>query len=168
MRNATHLFVSKRQLHIGNFTFDVDIGKNGLALNKQEGDYKTPVGTFPLRRVFYNLERVQLPSIQLATHAITRDDGWCDDPASPDYNRLIKLPYSFSHEILFRTNDVYDVFIEVGYNDDPIIPGKGSAIFIHSKSPSGYTAGCIALDKKDLSLILPLLSKDSEITIDEE
>jgi L,D-peptidoglycan transpeptidase YkuD (ErfK/YbiS/YcfS/YnhG family) len=168
MTNSSDLFVTQKKLHFREFIFDVDVGKNGLSRDKQEGDLKTPIGTFPLRRIFYNPERVQPPQTQLETRAICQDDGWCDDPLAPEYNRLVKRHFPKSHEILFREDDLYDVFIEVGYNDDPIMPHKGSAIFIHRKSSSGYTKGCIALNKGDLLLILPLLTKNSKITIDEE
>jgi L,D-peptidoglycan transpeptidase YkuD (ErfK/YbiS/YcfS/YnhG family) len=168
MLNSSHLFVTNKQLHFQGFVCDVDLGKNGLSRDKREGDLTTPVGTFPLRRLFYNPAHVQLPLTQLETYPILPDDGWCDDPCALEYNRWVKLPFPKSHETLFREDDLYDVFIEIGYNDDPVIPHKGSAIFIHSKSPSGYTHGCIALDKTDLFRILPLLMPESYIIIDEE
>ena len=168
MPNRSHLFLTQKNLFFSGFVFSVDLGKNGLSQDKQEGDLKTPVGTFPLRRIFYNPERVQRPQAQLEVQAIHPDDGWCDDPSALEYNQLVKLPFPKSHEVLFREDDLYDVFVEVGYNDNPIVPHKGSAIFIHSKSPRGYTHGCIALDKTDLCRILPLLKPETTITIDKE
>jgi L,D-peptidoglycan transpeptidase YkuD (ErfK/YbiS/YcfS/YnhG family) len=76
---------------------------------------------------------------------------------------LIKLPFSASHEALWRADNVYDVIVELGYNDDPIIPGLGSAIFMHVARPKyDSTEGCVALALEDL---LTLLSQCDETAV---
>ena len=154
-------------LHFNNHTYAIALGRSGVSAQRAEGDGSTPVGRFPLRRVFYNPERMGAPVSGLPVVAISRKDGWCDDAKSPQYNQLIKLPSPDSHEVLWREDALYDVLIEVGYNDDPAIPGKGSAIFIHVMPESGYTEGCISLRKEDLLAIISGLTPDSTIEIQE-
>ena len=64
-------------------------------------------------------------------------DGWCDDPSEPKYNKYVDLRQynlSKSYEKLYLSNDLYDIVLVVGYNDNPIVSGKGSAIFTHVSS----------------------------------
>jgi L,D-peptidoglycan transpeptidase YkuD (ErfK/YbiS/YcfS/YnhG family) len=132
------------------------IGHGGLTRNKREGDLCTPIGAWPIRRVFYRSDRDQKPATQLPTIKLTKNMGWSDDPEDPDnYNRLVTLPYCYSHEKLWRADSLYDICVELGYNDSPPIVGKGSAIFMHlSKKDGSPTLGCIALDKNDLLYLL--------------
>ena len=72
------------------------------------------------------------------------------------------------YENLFRADDVYDLIIPLGYNDSPVIPGKGSAIFLHvAKGDYSPTEGCIALAKSDLAAILPAINSHTMIHIEE-
>lgn len=132
------------------------IGHGGLTGYKKEGDQCTPIGTWPIRRVFYRPDRDEKPATHLPTIKITENMGWSDDPGDPEnYNRLVTLPYCHSHEKLWRNDSLYDICVELGYNDSPPVVGKGSAIFMHlSKSDGSPTLGCIALDKTDLLYLL--------------
>lgn len=147
------------------------VGKNGLACDKKEGDNCTPIGQFPLRRVFYRPDKINPTEIRtsLPTQVLTPSDGWCDDPQAPEYNQFVNLETfntQISYENLWRTDDVYDLIIVVGYNDDPVAPGKGSAIFIHiARENYAGTAGCVAFSKGDLLKILFHLSKDSSLIV---
>ena len=127
------------------------LGWGGLSKDKFEGDGTTPVGQFPLRRVFYRPDRIAKPNTILPIHALSLNDAWCDDPSHRAYNQLVTRPFSASHECLWREDNVYDLIVEIGYNDAPVIAGKGSAIFIHISRPAySSTRGCIALLKEDL------------------
>lgn len=149
-----------------NKTYPICFGKNGYASDKIEGDGKTPLGIFPLRKLYYRVDKIGLPAVELSTRALSPQDGWCDDPQSPSYNKFVSLPFEGSHERLWREDDVYDLIIGVGYNDDPVFPGKGSAIFIHiARENLTPTEGCIAFRKRDLLEILPLLTHKSKIEI---
>lgn len=150
--------------------YSCSLGANGISKNKVEGDKTTPIGKFKLREILYREDRIDLSNLvtNLPKKAITTDDGWCDDSNSPRYNRLISLKTfdsKFSYEKLYRNDDVYDLIIVVGYNDNPIIKGKGSAIFIHFIGDKNSTAGCIAFSRQDLMEIVTSLNRDSRIII---
>lgn len=128
------------------------IGRGGIATKHREGDGITPAGRWPLRRVLYRADRLETPpKTILPVEKIESDDAWCDIPGDPNYNRLVRLPYATVNERLWRDDDAYDVIVVVGFNDAPVVPGKGSAIFVHV-APAGFkpTAGCVALLRDDL------------------
>jgi L,D-peptidoglycan transpeptidase YkuD (ErfK/YbiS/YcfS/YnhG family) len=156
------------QLLVKNKIYPCTSGRGGIKADKQEGDGATPCGTFPLRRVYYRPDRVARPLTALPCEALSRTDGWCDDPADIVYNKPVTLPYGGRHEELWRDDHVYDVIVEVGYNDDPIIPGKGSAIFIHLVNESNTpTQGCIALSYDDLMEILAGIEEGTCLVVPE-
>ena len=78
----------------------------------------------------------------------------------------MSLPFTASHEKLWREDHVYDVIVELGYNDDPVEPGRGSAIFMHVARPNFEpTEGCVALEREDLLALLEMMLPDTEIEI---
>jgi L,D-peptidoglycan transpeptidase YkuD (ErfK/YbiS/YcfS/YnhG family) len=142
------------------------IGRGGFILDKREGDGGSPIGRWPLREVFFRPDQMDQPASRLPIRPIARDDGWCDAPDDPNYNRPVKLPYAASHEEMWRSDRVYDVVIVVGYNDDPVLPGRGSAIFMHlSRDNYAPTAGCIAVSRDDMFRLLPLIGPDTHLVI---
>ncbi|WP_408735804.1 L,D-transpeptidase [Acetobacter malorum] len=145
---------SDAQLHCGHKVMSAVIGKNGLTEQKQEGDHATPIGIFPLRKVYYRADRLIKPKTILPVEPLSPRDGWCDDPQSPDYNRFVKLPHPARHEQLWREDHVYDLIVVMGYNDNPAISGRGSAIFMHLQRPDRTpTEGCLALSESDLRTV---------------
>jgi L,D-peptidoglycan transpeptidase YkuD (ErfK/YbiS/YcfS/YnhG family) len=141
-------------------------GKAGVTADKREGDHASPAGRFPLLRAFYRPDRVAAPKTALPLAALKPEDGWCDEPADPRYNRRVTLPYPASHEELWRVDGLYDVIVVIGYNTDPVVAGKGSAIFLHCASPDfAGTEGCIAVAREVLVPLLGLLGPHSRITI---
>lgn len=144
-------------LRFGGFQFRCALGKGGCKpeADKREGDGATPLGRYPLRQVLYRPDRLKAPATRLPSRPLDPADGWCDDPADPAYNRPVRLPYAASHEKLWREDHVYDVIVELGHNDDPPIPGLGSAIFMHVARPDyAGTEGCVALALPDLQALL--------------
>ncbi len=144
------------------------IGSGGAvdAALKREGDKKTPLGIFPVREVWYRADRREKPETDLPVRVITEKDGWCDDSNTPEYNKHVALPFSGSHEKLWREDEIYDLFFVVGYNDAPAAQDKGSAIFVHIARPEySGTDGCVALAEKDLEEVLACLKKDSMVQI---
>lgn len=141
------------------------LGRAGVRADKREGDGATPAGTFALRRLWYRADRLDAPAIRgLAVRPIGRDDGWCDDPQSAEYNRPVSLPHPARHERLWRDDALYDLMVELGYNDGPIVPGAGSAIFLHvARSDYGPTEGCIALARGDLLRLLAEVGPETHL-----
>ena len=133
------------------------LGKAGLrpAADKREGDSASPVGVWPLRRVLYRPDKGPPPNTRLPVEAIRPDDGWCDSPLDAAYNRPVTLPHQTSAERMWRDDDVYDLVVILGHNDDPVIPDAGSAIFLHLARPDySPTEGCVALARADLEALL--------------
>jgi L,D-peptidoglycan transpeptidase YkuD (ErfK/YbiS/YcfS/YnhG family) len=131
------------------------LGRSGVRVDKREGDGATPVGTWLLRRVLYRADKLTLPAVASPAAAIRPTDGWCDDPADASYNRSVQLPYGARTEQMWRDDDLYDVVVILGHNDDPPVAGLGSAIFMHVARPDLQpTEGCIALALEDLMAFL--------------
>jgi len=134
--------------------------------DKREGDGATPVGVFPLRALWYRPDRLAIPETGLALHPIAADTLWSDDPADPAYNRPVTPPYAASHERLWREDALYDLIAPLGYNDDPPIPGLGSAIFLHVARPDyGPTEGCVAIARDDLLALMRACGPETRIAI---
>ena len=131
------------------------LGRGGVRADKQEGDGATPPGLLPLRRVFYRADRVAIPSCTVPREPLAPEDGWCDAPGDPHYNRKVRLPYSGRHEELWRGDSLYDIIGVLGWNDDPVVRNRGSAIFLHLARPDyAPTEGCVALALPDLTRLL--------------
>lgn len=131
------------------------LGRGGVRTDKREGDGATPTGVFPLRQVYWRADRTAEPVTALPKQPISPDDGWCDDPADAAYNRPVKLPHPARHELLWRDDRIYDLILTIGHNDDPPVPGAGSAVFVHLIRPERTpTDGCVAFDEADLRRLL--------------
>jgi L,D-peptidoglycan transpeptidase YkuD (ErfK/YbiS/YcfS/YnhG family) len=143
------------------------IGPGGIAVKNGEGDGITPRGHWPVREVFYRADRIAKPATALPLRAIRREDGWCDAPDDVNYNRLVKLPYPASAETLWREDHLYDLVLVLGYNDDPVVPGKGSAIFLHLARPDfSATHGCVALRYDDALAAIAQLKPGDQVVIE--
>jgi L,D-peptidoglycan transpeptidase YkuD (ErfK/YbiS/YcfS/YnhG family) len=141
-------------------------GAGGAREDKVEGDAATPVGTFPLRRLYFRNDRLVLPKVQLPARPISEQDGWCDDPRSPSYNRLVRIPNDWSHEKMWRDDGLYDLLVVVGYNDDPPEGEWGSAIFLHiARDDMGPTEGCVAFAREDLLELVTLLTPKTTLRV---
>lgn len=142
------------------------LGRSGVRTDKQEGDGATPTGRYPLKRLYIRRDRIPEIETGLPVTDINPNDGWCDDPARPEYNTRVKLPYEGRHEVMYRDDHLYDLVIEIGHNDAPPIPGAGSAVFIHLAKPDyAPTEGCIALHMDDLTGLLADWGPETEIEI---
>ncbi|MBU4348405.1 L,D-transpeptidase family protein [Patescibacteria group bacterium] len=164
-QNKIFVYSSGKLLWLGK-EYKCAIGRNGFSSSKTEGDGATPRNQFLLREVYYRQDRLDKPKTALPLKIISRDDGWCDDPKDLSYNKLIKLPYSASYEDLWREDNIYDLIITIGHNDNPPMPGKGSAIFMHI-ARIGYTPteGCVALSLNDLLEIIKTVDENTLVCI---
>jgi L,D-peptidoglycan transpeptidase YkuD (ErfK/YbiS/YcfS/YnhG family) len=144
----------------------IALGRSGISALKREGDGATPLGRFPIRFVLYRPDRLARPRVPFAVRAIRADDGWCEDPADRNYNRLVKLSPGSTADRLKRDDHLYDLVLVLGHNDKPRIKGKGSAIFVHvAREGLMPTAGCIALSRRDLRALLAELRRGTEILV---
>ena len=153
-------------LKYGNLKFKCALGKSGIGRKKIEGDNITPKGIFKIVKIYYRNDRIKKISSNLKLIKTTKRMGWCDDPNSKNYNKLIRLPEKYNHEKLYRKDNLYDLVLVLNYNMKPIIKNKGSAIFIHvSHKNYKKTAGCIALKKTHLIKLISKIKKDTKVFI---
>ena len=156
---------NKHILEIDDFQFRCCIGKYGLTNNKIEGDKCTPKGKFSLNRIFYRADRILKFKSKIEKIKIKKNMGWCDDPSSKFYNKLIDIKLSANKEKIYRKDNKYDYFLVINYNRKKIVKNKGSAIFLHLTKNFKSTAGCIGVSQKDFLIIVKLLKKNSKIKI---
>ena len=160
-----HILINKKNLTYNNYKAKCAIGKRGIGFKRKEGDLITPIGEFKIKYILYRKDRIKKIQTKIKKIAIREDMGWCDDPKSKNYNKLIKLPFAYNFEKLFRKDNTYDILITIEYNTKKIQKFKGSAIFIHLTKNYKPTKGCIALKKKDLLILLKIIDKKSKIKI---
>ena len=153
-------------LYIDEYKIKCAIGKRGITSNKIEGDNKTPSGVFQFKTIFYRKDRISIIRSHLKKIVIRKKMGWCDDPTSKHYNKLIKFPFHFKAEKFWLKENIYDVIIIINYNMKPILKKKGSAIFIHiAKKNYSSTRGCVAISKKDMNLLISRISSKTKLKI---
>ena len=151
-------------LYFQKYKLRCSIGKRGISIKKKEGDKRTPKGEFKLRYILYRKDRVFDLQTTLKKIKIDKKMGWCDDPKSSYYNKIIKYPFKYRSEKLWRKDNIYDIIIIIDYNLNPVIKNKGSAIFLHiAKRNYQPTDGCIAVSKKNIKLLLSKINKKTKI-----
>lgn len=155
MEQAPDLVVTRQgsgwQARHGERIWRAAVGRGGIGPKLAEGDGISPLGCWPIRRVLYRADKIAAPATVFPVAAIAPDDGWCDAPEAAEYNRPVRLPFAPGHERMWRADDLYDIVVVLGHNDDPVVPGHGSAVFLHVARPDyGPTAGCAAMAREDL------------------
>ena len=156
---------NKDTLKIDEFSFKCCIGKKGLKIKKVEGDLATPKGTYLLKKLYYRSDKFKKIETLIPKTRIKKNMGWCNDPKHRFYNSLIKISKKVKHEKMYRKDRKYDLVIVIDYNLKKPIPFKGSAIFIHLTENYKPTAGCIALGKNDMLVLLKIINKKTKINI---
>ena len=156
---------NKDTLRIDEFSFKCCIGKKGLKTKKVEGDFATPKGTYLLKKLYYRSDKFKKIETLIPKTRIKKNMGWCNDPKHRFYNSLIKISKKVKHEKMYRKDRKYDLVIVIDYNLKKPIPFKGSAIFIHLTQNYKPTAGCIALSKNDMLVLLKIINKKTKINI---
>jgi L,D-peptidoglycan transpeptidase YkuD (ErfK/YbiS/YcfS/YnhG family) len=164
---ASALCKTKGRLSIAGISYPCVLGRGGLVMAKREGDGGTPRGVLPLRGMLQRRDRGPRIPCTLSYRAIRPEDAWCDNAADRRYNRLIHRPLDqTSEERLTRSDRLYDVIVPLGWNDGPIVRGRGSAIFWHLSRENGSpTAGCVAVAPEVFRKVLPRLSRHAVMVI---
>ncbi len=161
-----NIIIKKQLLIYKGYKLKCSIGKSGLTYKKKEGDLATPRGIFKLGPLYYRKDRIKNLRSKIKKKIIKKKMGWCNDSKSKRYNQEIFFPFKYGAEKLYRTDRMYDILINIRYNQTPTKKNKGSAIFLHlSNSKYRPTEGCIALQKKDFLKILPLINQKTKISI---
>ena len=164
LRDIT-VFSSPREPHrgllrCGPLTLRCALGRTGVTHLKREGDGATPAGRLRLLSLIVRPDRPR-PLSAVSIQFMRRNDGWCEDKRHGRYNCPIRLPSSAGHETMWRDDRLYDIVGVLDWNFRPRIRGRGSAIFLHLCRPGyGPTAGCIALERRDLTLLLAAAGPD--------
>ena len=155
-----HIYINNKFISYNNYKAKCAVGKRGISIKKKEGDFITPKGTFKIKEIFYRKDRVQNLITRLKKTVIRKNMGWCDDPKSKKYNKLIYFPFKYSAEKLYRRENIYDIILVLNFNMNPVKKNKGSAIFIHvAKKNFQPTQGCIALNKSELIKLVKSIKK---------
>jgi L,D-peptidoglycan transpeptidase YkuD (ErfK/YbiS/YcfS/YnhG family) len=136
------------------------VGYNGFSGHKREGDGTTPTGIYGIGPVMYG--NAANPGVRYAYHLLVCGDWWDENPASAEYNTFQHVscgqnPFGGDSEALWTETAPYPSFAVVDYNTDPVVPGAGSAIFLHA-STGGPTAGCVSVPLGDLDQLLRWLN----------
>lgn len=146
-------------LRFGPWILPCALGSGGIRSRKREGDGATPLGYWSIEQVFYRNDQVRRPLSRFPAKPIRRHDGWCDAVGDRNYNRPVQHPYPVSAERMWRNDTLYSIVGVLSHNRCPRVQGYGSAVFLHEARDNGAgeylpTAGCIALKRRDLQLVL--------------
>ncbi len=161
-----HIEIKNNYLTYSDYKIKCAVGKRGINYKKKEGDLITPKGSFKIKGIFYRKDKIPKLKTKIKKKPIKRNMGWCDDPRSDKYNKLIKYPFNYGSEKLFRNDSIYDIVVVLSFNMNPTKKNKGSAIFIHvAKRKFDPTKGCIAIKKKELKKLLEFINYKSVIKI---
>ena len=158
--------IKKHLLLYKSYKLKCTIGKSGITSSKKEGDFTTPRGIYKLGPLYYRKDRNKPFVCKIKRKIIGKNMGWCNDSRCKKYNKEINFPFKYRAEKLYRKDNIYDLFINIQYNSNPVVKGKGSAIFFHTTNNKYKpTKGCIAVSKSDFLKILPLINKKTMISI---
>ncbi len=153
-------------LTAGPFRIPCALGPAGLVRVKREGDRGTPVGRFRLLWGYYRLDRLRPPASGVPLMPMRRDQGWCEDPASPRYNRPVRLPAADCTDEMWRDDHLYDLTFVLDQNFTRRAKGRGSAIFFHlARADLSPTAGCVAIPAADMRKLAPRLARGTVVQI---
>jgi L,D-peptidoglycan transpeptidase YkuD (ErfK/YbiS/YcfS/YnhG family) len=124
------------------------LGQRGTSPAKREGDRRTPAGVFVFSRVMYGI--APDPGVRVPYRRLVCGDWWVEDPASPYYNQFRHVrcgsmpPFRVKSEDMSRSPTAYRHLAVIAYNTNPVVPGRGSGIFLHA-STGRPTLGCVSL-----------------------
>ncbi len=141
-------------------------GRGGVTAHKREGDGATPAGTHRIIGALFRPDRLARGAVPGWARPIGLRDLWSDDPADPAYNHPVRAPHAPSHERLRRADPMYDLILITDWNHPRAVPGRGSAIFVHSwRRPCAPTAGCIGFARRDLLWIARRLMPGARLIV---
>jgi L,D-peptidoglycan transpeptidase YkuD (ErfK/YbiS/YcfS/YnhG family) len=146
--------------------FACSIGRGGITGAKREGDGATPRGTHKIVGMLYRPDR--LSPAELPDWALPFGRATCGRTMAKTLitNHMTRVPHRFGHERLTRPDPLYDLILITDWNWPHAVPGKGSAIFVHTwRRPRYPTAGCVAFAQPDLIWIANRIRHQTRIII---
>lgn len=157
---------SRAILSVGPLSFPAAIGRGGRTAFKREGDGKTPIAAMKVLYGYVRADRVRAARTALPMRPVHKGMLWCDAAGHAAYNRPVAAPFRASHEELLRGDGLYDLCLVLDWNISSRSQGRGSAIFFHLIRP-GYepTAGCVALSRRDMLRLLPLIRRGTILRV---
>jgi L,D-peptidoglycan transpeptidase YkuD (ErfK/YbiS/YcfS/YnhG family) len=144
------------------------VGRNGLSAHHREGDGTTPTGAYGIGPVVYGVDPD--PGVRLRYHRLVCGDWWNEDARSATYNTFRHVAcgtrplFGGGSEPLWRITPAYRLFALIQYNVAPVVPGRGSAIFLHVDTGRA-TNGCVSLPLSELRSLLVQLRPGATISI---
>ncbi len=160
------MVLTPRGLRFQGRIYPCTIGKGGVSARKVEGDGATPVGIHRIVGMLYRPDRMARPADWALP--LRPGDLWSDDPDDPDYNMMVRAPYTASHERLRRADPLYDLILLTDWNWPYAVKGRGSAIFIHQYRRPGYpTEGCIGLARDHLRQVAARIRFSTRLVVPE-
>ena len=133
------------------------VGWNGLSGNRREGDGTTPTGVYTLGRTMYG--NAANPGVRYRYRRLQCGDWWNEDPRTPTYNTFqhvrcgSKPPFRVTTPGLWQETRAYRHFAVIEFNMRPVVPGRGSGIFLHAQTGRS-TNGCVSLPADKLVSVL--------------
>ena len=153
-------------LTAGSFRIPCALGPAGVVRVKREGDLGTPAGRFKLLWAYYRPDRPRPVAAGVPLKPMRRDQGWCEDPASPRYNRPVRLPAAEGADRMWREDHLYDLTFVLDQNFSRRAKERGSAIFFHlARAGLAPTAGCVAISPSDMRKLSPRLARNAVMEI---
>ncbi len=149
--------------------FSAHVGRNGVSPHHHEGDDTTPIGLFGIQSTMYGV--LPNPGVAYGYHRLVCGDWWDEQSTSALYNHFVHVScgvtpnFGGDSEALWETVPSYDYFAVITYNQHPIVPGRGSAIFLHV-TDGRATTGCVSIPSGDLVRILRSLRPNLHPLID--
>lgn len=137
--------------HAASAAMPAFIGRAGFSADKHEGDLKTPAGKFGFGIMFGQRAN---PGVKFPYRVPDSQSVWVDDSSTPSYNTWQQnAALTGEHLASSGFSRPYAYAAVIAYNSNPVVPGKGSAIFLHV-STGGGTAGCVSLNQPQLLQVL--------------
>nr|WP_189490474.1 L,D-transpeptidase family protein [Limoniibacter endophyticus] len=172
-RGKLHIIVRQKPgnrsrgiLAIGGQCFPCSLGRGGVVSRKREGDGGTPLARMRVLYGFFREGRGGLAPSLISVSRVSPAEGWCDAPTDRNYNRKVRLPYRASHEMMQRSDHLYDIGLVLDWNISMRKRNTGSAIFLHlAQQDFKPTEGCIAVTRPVMNRLLRLISRESYIEV---
>ena len=159
-----HILINKNYLIYNKYKVKCAIGKRGIGNKKKEGDLITPKGQFKIKFILYRKDRVKLKT-KLKKVAIQKNMIWCDDPKSKKYNQIVRLPFKFRHEKLYKKDNTYDIVLVLNFNMNPTKRIRGVQFLFMSQKNYKKTEGCVAIRKFEFLKIIREITVNTKVKI---